>query len=72
MALTLPLAIAPGCITSAFAFSIKHEAILNGNLVYVFMLVIGLIGAINCLTLKDATHDWREDAKNQNEGEEAD
>ena len=67
MAFTLPLAIAPAFITSAFAFSIEHEEILHGNLVYVIQLVIGLGGALHSLTLKEATHDWREDVKDHDE-----
>ncbi|EJC98141.1 MFS general substrate transporter [Fomitiporia mediterranea MF3/22] len=69
MAFTLPLAIAPAFITSVFAFSIEHEEILHGNLVYVIQLVIGLGGALHSLTLKEATHDWREDVKEHIEGE---
>ncbi|KAL5482742.1 hypothetical protein ACEPAI_9336 [Sanghuangporus weigelae] len=60
MALTLPNAVAPAFITSIFAFSIKHEAILNGNLVYVIQLIIAIVGAFITLFLKESTHDWRE------------
>lgn len=62
MAVMLPLAIGPAFITSIFAFSIKHEAILKGNLVYAIQLVISITGAFITLLLKESTHDWREDA----------
>ncbi|EJC98142.1 MFS general substrate transporter [Fomitiporia mediterranea MF3/22] len=69
MATTLPLAFAPAFVTTMFAFSIKHEAILHGNLIYVILLPIGLVGAVHSLTLKEVTHDWREDIKDH-EGDE--
>ena len=66
MALTLAMAIAPACITSLFAFSIRHEAILNGNLAYAIQFVFGLVGAGCALSLKESTDDWRKDEDDHN------
>ena len=67
MATTLPLAFAPAFITSLFAFSLKHEQYLNGNLVYVVMLVVGVLGALNCLTIKEPTSDWRDELDDEDD-----
>lgn len=63
MAITLTMALAPAFVTSLFAFSIKNKEILHGNLIWVVLLAISVAGAIHSLTLKEATHDWREDTK---------
>lgn len=70
MATTLSFALAPACTTSLFAFSIEHENILNGNLIWAVLLVIGLIATVQSLGIKEVTHDWREDAKNREREEE--
>ncbi len=63
MVSSLCLAIAPAFITSLFAFSIKSQ-VANGSLVWFVMLAIASVGTLHSLTLKEPSHDWREDYKN--------
>ncbi|THH11142.1 hypothetical protein EW145_g842 [Phellinidium pouzarii] len=64
MAITLTMALAPAFVTSLFAFSIKNKGILHGNLIWVVLLAFSAAGGIHSLTLKEATHNWREDTEN--------
>ncbi|KAI5122775.1 hypothetical protein M0805_000119 [Coniferiporia weirii] len=70
MAATLPMALAPAFVTSLFAFSLKHEEILRGNLTWAVLLAIGVVGTVHSLTIKEATHDWREDSKDREQREQ--
>ena len=45
-------ALAPALITSLFAYSLEHR-ILGGNLTYVALLVIGILGVIQAFTLEE-------------------
>ncbi|KLO14776.1 MFS general substrate transporter [Schizopora paradoxa] len=60
---SLCLGIAPAFITSLFAFSVKSQ-IANGNLVWIVTFGFASLGTLQVLTLKEPTHDWREDSKN--------
>lgn len=60
---SLCLGIAPAFITSLFAFSIKSQ-IASGNLVWIIMFGFASVGTLQALTLKEPSHDWREDYKN--------
>lgn len=52
MTLSVGFALVPTCITSLFAFSVDHH-VLGGNLVYVVMISLGVLAALQALTLKD-------------------
>lgn len=52
MVLNLTMALAPVSVTSLFAFSIESQ-ILGGNLVYVVMLVLSMVGAVHSLALRE-------------------
>ncbi|KAH8114502.1 MFS general substrate transporter [Phellopilus nigrolimitatus] len=64
MAIVLPQTIAPAFVTSVFAFSVSSN-ILGGNLIWIVLLCISCIASVHSLTLKEPTHDWREDYKSQ-------
>lgn len=52
MILSIGYAVVPTCITTLFAYSVDHH-VLGGNLVYVVMVFLALLGALQALTLKD-------------------
>ena len=52
MVLNFTMALAPVSVTSLFAFSIESQ-ILGGNLVYVVMLVLSVVGAVHSLALRE-------------------
>lgn len=55
MVQNLMMAIAPAFVTNLFAFSIESR-ILGGDLVYVVMLGLGVVGALHSLTLRKPDH----------------
>ena len=61
MVYSLGYAVTPASITSLFAYSVGHH-ILGGNLVYLIMMIIGILGAVQCLLLKDLGSDSGDDA----------
>ncbi|KAL5524633.1 hypothetical protein ACEPAF_9773 [Sanghuangporus sanghuang] len=64
MVMLLPQAVIPAAVASLFAWSISSN-ILGGNLIWIVLIVIVSISSLQCLTLQEPTHDWREDYKNQ-------
>ncbi|GJJ15263.1 hypothetical protein Clacol_009539 [Clathrus columnatus] len=54
----LPQALAPATATVLFAYSIKSQ-IVGGQLIWVVLFTITCVGALHSLTLKEATHNWR-------------
>lgn len=52
MMFNVSAAIAPSMITSIFAYSIKHR-VMDGYLVYVVMIIIAVLAALQCMILKD-------------------
>ena len=48
----LMMAISPALVTSLFAFSIQSQ-IFGGNLVYLVLLLIGVIGVVQAFSLKE-------------------
>lgn len=62
MALSLALAFAPVFITNLFAFTTEHH-ILGGNLTWVVLVVMGSLAFMHTFVLKEASHDWRQNLK---------
>ncbi|KAF8507371.1 MFS general substrate transporter [Hysterangium stoloniferum] len=60
MAIVLPQAIGPACVTSLFAFSIK-SGIAGGNLVWIVMFVLTCSAAIHSMTIREPTSNWRKE-----------
>ncbi|KAG8820648.1 hypothetical protein FRC19_008708 [Serendipita sp. 401] len=57
----IPQAIGPALGTSTFAFAIQHREILRGNFFWVSMLVLSVIAVLHSLTLRESSHDRREE-----------
>ncbi|TDL22143.1 MFS general substrate transporter [Rickenella mellea] len=66
MTIVLPQAIAPAFVTSLFAYSIK-SGIAHGHLIWIFTLAFSTTAAIHSMTLKEPSHDWRQDLKNHSD-----
>lgn len=62
MSLTLPQVITPAFSNSFFAYSIEHDDILGGQLVWAVFFIIACASAMHSLFLKEATDDWRANA----------
>lgn len=58
MATLLPQAVAPAFATALFALSIKSE-IVGGNMIWLVLLIFTCGGAIQSMSLKEPTSNWR-------------
>jgi len=70
MSLSLAMAFAPAFITTLFAFTVEYN-LLRGNLTWVVLFIIGTLSFIHTLILKEASHDWRQDLKDELDSEES-
>lgn len=64
MSLSLAMAFAPAFITTLFAFTVEYN-LLRGNLTWVVLFIIGILSFVHTLILKDVSHDWRQDLKDE-------
>ncbi|PAV19859.1 MFS general substrate transporter [Pyrrhoderma noxium] len=64
MVIVLPEAISPAFVNSLFAWTISND-VLQGYLTYVVLFGLCFMAAVHSTTLKEVTHDWRENSKYQ-------